>query len=426
MNAELFAKVRQAGRYYRDVPTRKKIDLFLDAIKKGDVRAACRRHGVVPKTYYFWWNRFVKSNFDLASLAPLSRRPRRSPKKTKGRALKWIRHYRTEFHYGPERIQMYLRLNHDIAVAKSTIGEVIRREGLRLRRNRKKPINKHTKRYSLPWPGDRLQMDIKYVPRKIDDQQYYVFNAIDDCTRWRISKLYKNKGQREAVDFLRYIHKAAPFLIKSIQLDNDSAFTHRFCAFAYQFKHPLEFAAEELGIRLRFIPPGEKELQGKVERLHRTDDDEFFWKAPLLSFGLLQHHLELWAFEYNNYRHHKELGWKTPREMLELKTVELWAGLSYIANGCKPLKWSSPNLDLEPKISSTVRRYLKFLDWCDLNRYPVTDVSGYYILADLRCSCVCHHIHEYRRRFAWMHLLIQFDHLLCKRVAHSAGIRSTW
>lgn len=216
MDTELYARVRLAGRYCRDVPTRKKINLFLDAIKEGDVRAACRRHGVVPKTYYAWWNRFVKGGLDIDSLAPFSRKPRKSPARTKGRTLKWIRHYRTEFHYGPERIKMYLDLNHGITIAQSTIGEVIAREGLRLRRNRKPPINHHTRRYSLPWPGDRLQMDIKYVPKKIDDQQYYVFNAIDDCTRWRMSKLYRNKGIPEAVNFLRYVHRTAPFIITSI------------------------------------------------------------------------------------------------------------------------------------------------------------------------------------------------------------------
>lgn len=377
MNSELHAKVKRAARYCRDVEVRKRINVFLDAIRRGNVSEACRRHGMIPKTYYSWWNKFVKSGFDVDSLKPRSRKPRNSPNKTKGRKLKWIRHYRIEYHYGPERIQKYLLLNHGITVAQSTIGEIIKREGLRLRRNRKVPVNKHTRRYSLPWPGQRLQMDIKYVPRKINEEQYYVFNAIDDCTRMRFSKLYPEKGIPEAADFLRYVHRVAPFEIKSVQLDNDSAFTYRLTPNCFDKIHPFESTACELGIRLKFIPPGEKELQGKVERLHRTDDDEFFWKAPLVSFGLLKQHVELWTFEYNHYRHHKEIGWKTPIEMLESKIVELWAALTYVANGYKPLKW--PCFDgFGPEISSPFRRYLKFLDWCDSQYLPVTDVPGYY------------------------------------------------
>jgi transposase InsO family protein len=378
MDLELYAKVRKSAVYCRDIEVRKKVNLFMEAIRGENVQAACMRHGVVPKTYYCWWNRFVGSGFDIASLVPRSRKPHNSPAKTKGRKLKWIRYYRTEFRYGPERIQMYLKINHGIAISRSTIGEVIKREGLRLRRNRKMPLNKHTRRYSLPWPGDRVQMDIKYVPRKINEEQFYVFNAIDDCTRWRMSKLYCNKGIPEAVDFLKFVHRTAPFIIKCIQLDNDTAFTYRLTPNCFDKIHPFESTAKELDIRLKFIPPGEKELQGKVERLHRTDDDEFFWKAPLVSLGLLKHHLDLWTFEYNHYRHHKELGWKTPEEMLESKAVDLWALFAYIANCYRPLKWPCLDTDFGPKISTLLGRYLQFLEWCDSQYLPVTDVSGYY------------------------------------------------
>lgn len=378
MNQELYAKVGKSARYCRSVEVRKKINLFLEVIKSGNVRATCKRYGVVPKTYYCWWNRFVESDFDIASLMPRSRRPHRSPRKTRGTKLKWIKHYRKEFRYGPERIQLYLKLNHHISIAKSTVGEVIKREGLRLRRNKKPPHNRHTKRYSLPWPGQRMQMDIKYVPRKIDGKQYFVYNAIDDCTRWRISRAYRAIGISEACDFLRFVHKVAPFMIQTVQLDNDRAFTYRLTPNCFDKRHPLESTAEELGIRLKFIPPGEKELQGKVERLHRTDDDEFFWKAPLYSFGLLEDNVYLWSIEYNEFRHHKELNWKRPIDVLQEKAITLWAILSFVANGYKPLDWPCLSVEITPKIPPFMERYLLFLEWSDINHLPVTDVSGYY------------------------------------------------
>jgi len=377
MNSELYAKVRGSGRYCRSVTARRKIGLFLDAIRVGNVRAACRRHGVVPKTYYLWWNRFVRSGFQVESLLPQSRRPRRSPRRIKGYKLKLIRQYRLAYHYGPERIQLYLERNQGIHIARSTIGAVIEREGLRLRQNRQPAKRKHTKRYSLPCPGDRLQMDIKYVPYKIQGEQYYVFNAIDDCTRWRMSRLYRKKGIAEAVHFLRHIVDAAPFDIRSIQLDNDTAFTYRLSPQCFGFIHDFEATAKELGIQLRFIPPGEKELQGKVERLHRTDDDEFFWKISPRSFDALAYALECWSDEYNNLRLHKELGWKTPAQHLNHKTIELFALVSYIANGCKPVIWPPAN-PWGPITSSITRRYLLFLDWCDSHPLPVTDLSGDY------------------------------------------------
>jgi len=382
MDSELYAKVKKSGRYCRSTKTRKKINLFLEAIKLGNVSVACRRHGVITKTYYFWWNRYKVSGFKLSALEPKSTRPKISPNKTKGRTLKWIKYYRKEFRYGPERIQMYLKLNHKIDIAQSTIGEIIIREKLRLRKNRTKKSNKHTKRYSLPWPGQRLQMDIKYVPRKIDDEQYYVFNAIDDCSRWRISRLYRNKGALEAVDFLRYVNRVFVFKIACIQLDNDTCFTHRLSPLSGDIKHRFELNAEEMGIRLKFIPPGEKELQGKVERLHRTDEDEFFWKVPYISFSNLEYHLERWVFEYNYERLHKELGWKTPADILYSKLVDQWAILTYIANGYRTLDWVwiAPELWPIPKRPDWLIRYLQFIDWTETQYLPTTEVPGYYTI----------------------------------------------
>ncbi len=379
MDSTLDAKIRSTARYCRDVETRKKLMWFLDALRFGDASKACRKYGVIPKTYYFWWNRFKKSGFKAEGLQCFSRKPRNSPNKTKGKALKWIRHYRIQFHYGPERIQMYLKLNHGILIAKSTIGEVIRREKLILRKNKKLPINRHTKRYSLPWPGDCLQMDIKFVPYKMDGEQYYVYNAIDDCSRWRISRLYKNTGILEAVQFLRLVHAQAPFKIKTVQLDNDVTFTYRFRNDVFDKRHPLESTAEELGIRLKFIPPGEKELQGKVERLHRTDDDEFFWKAPKHSFVMLQRKLSQWVYEYNYFRHHKTLGWKRPVDILEEKFIEQKQQMSYTdINPPSQWKWAVIYKQPERKYDRWMERYLGYLHWKDSNPLPLTDVSGYY------------------------------------------------
>lgn len=377
MDSNLYAKIKASTRYCRDIETRRKAHWFLEALRSGNVSKTCRKYGIIPKTYYFWWNRFEQAGFAVKGLQCFSRRPKRSPRKTKGKKLKLIGYYRKEFHYGPERIQMYLRLNHGLNIAKSTVGEVIQRKKWMLRKNKKYPVNKHTQRYSLPWPGDRLQMDIKYVPYKIGDNQYYVFNAIDDCSRWRVSNLYRNKGREEAIDFLMLVHRLMPFKIKCLQLDNDSAFTHRFSREIMVRTHSFEKEAKKLDIRLKFIPPGEKELQGKVERLHRTDDEEFFWKAPRCSFNQLQRKLWQWSVEYNHFRHHKELGWKTPKEILTEKYIEQTAQTPYTV--IRPPGFRLGVAIKQFRYREMWRdRYLGFLDWQDSHLLPVTDVPGYY------------------------------------------------
>jgi hypothetical protein len=65
--------------------------------------------------------------------------------------------------------------------------------------------------------------------------------------------------------FLRELRDAFPFQIRRIQVDNGTEF-------------PLAFALtwQELGVRVRDIRPRRPELNGKLERSHRLDDEEFW------------------------------------------------------------------------------------------------------------------------------------------------------
>jgi len=374
------AKIKAAMRYCRDAKVRSKLTLFWNVCRSGNVQKTCERMGVVPKTYYFWWNRFVASGYSADALKLISRRPKVSPRITKGVILKKIRYYRKHFRYGPDRIQFYLKLNHGLNVAQSTIGEVIKREKLVLRRNKRPKVNTHTKRYSLPWPGDRMQMDIKYVPFRIGGKRAYVFNAVDDCSRFRVSKLYWHKGTREAIDFLGVIQKAIPFKLLSLQLDNDRAFTNRLQPLCSGDPHPFEVAVKKMGVEVRFIPPGQKELQGKVERLHKTDDDEFFWKAPQCSFNQLDRSLNHWTYEYNHLRHHTSLGRKTPVQVIQEKYIEKLYTTPYQRAGPVPNFRQGVQIISGKKgtLESGVIAYRKYPNPAILPPSTVTDVSGYY------------------------------------------------
>lgn len=375
------ARIREALRYCRDAQVRSKLTLFWNVCRSGNVVRTCERLGVVPKTYYFWWNRFVAGGYSAEALQCRSRRPKLSPCITKGPILKWIKYYRKQFRYGPDRIQFYLKLNHSLHVAQSTVGEIIKREKLVLRKNKKPKKNTHTKRYSLPWPGDRMQMDIKYVPFRIGGKRAYVFNAIDDCSRFRVSKLYWHKGMREAMGFLDVIKKAIPFKLLSLQLDNDTAFTNRLHPLWSGTPHPFEIKVKDMGVDVRFIPPGEKELQGKVERLHRTDDDEFFWKAPRCSFEQLERKLHHWVYEYNHRRHHKSLNRKTPAQVIQEKYIEKLYATPYQRAGPVPnFRQGVQIISGKKNIREPwVYAYRKYPNEAILPPSTVTDVSGYYI-----------------------------------------------
>ena len=89
-----------------------------------------------------------------------------------------------------------------------------------------------------------------------------------------------------------------------------------------QTDHGSEFATDftwhlhDLGIAHRRIPRGRPEANGKVERSHRTDEDEFYRRITFRTPQQLAHKLRGWEHEYNHRRLHLALGGKTPAERL--------------------------------------------------------------------------------------------------------------
>lgn len=379
MDLQYYAKIKESAKYCRDLESRKKIQLFLKAIKLKNVQAACQFFGVNRDYYYRWFNRLVRSNFDVKSLREKSRKPIRSPKRIDHKLIRKIAHYRKTYRYGPQRIAYWIKQNHGITVSPSTVFREILRKKWFVKKYQTKKINPHRKRYNLDWPGQMLQMDIKYVPEKINGVQYYEFNAIDDCTRWRFARIYKDKSQSSCLDFVNDLIRYSPFRIHCIQTDNDAVFTNRFNVFCWDLEHEFSETLKSYGIRHRLLPPGAKELNGKVERSHKTDDDEFFWKAPMLNFISLKKSFTQWIWEYNHDRPHSSLGGLTPVEKLiekmyvQIFTIALMCGKDPLSLIRKPKPVEKITL---------LGTYAKYLAYLDSQYYSVLDVMEFYIFKD--------------------------------------------
>ncbi len=372
MDLNLYAKVKESARYCRDREVRRKLYLFLEVIRSGEVLRSCHRYGIAVSSYYHWWNRYRGGGYEAAALKLKSRRPKRSPRQISGKLVRKIKRYRIRYRYGPKRIAYWLE-KEGIKVSESAIRHAIERHGWILRRYRTKQVNPHRKRYELPDPG-HLQVDIKYVPGRVNGEQWYVYNAIDDYSRWRYAKAYRAINAKHSVEFVEDLVKAAPFEILSVQTDNDVAFTNRLSPWWQgKCRHLFDLALESYGIEHRLIPPGMKELNGKVERSHRIDDEEFYWKANLSGFEAFQEDLTRWIYSYNHHRPHSALGHMSPMQKLVkrllmpalvagLRLKELWARRP------RPLKMRV-NLDT----------YRKYLDWIQSDPFHFQDVRDFYI-----------------------------------------------
>jgi transposase InsO family protein len=298
----------------RDRDVRTKAELILYGLKLGNVALACKRQGFGRSFYYKWWKRLIDGDLKLSALVEESRRPKRSPKKIDGTIETRIAHYRRKG-YGADMIKEYLRRENLAGVSRSTINHVLNRRRPPERKRRVR-LKKHRKRYELVIPGQRLQMDVKYTPMKVAGQTAFVYVAIDECTRWRFAYAYPALNSHWTIDFLDRLRAACPFPISTIQTDNGHEFTYKLLGNGHG-SHPMEDWCSKHGIKHRLIPPGVKELNGKVERSHRIDADYFYGRAPTKTMELFNRALEQWLSFYNTQRPHGGIGYLTPKEKLK-------------------------------------------------------------------------------------------------------------
>jgi len=230
------------------------------------VARTCRHFGISRQAFYKWKKRYDADGD--AGLCDRSRAPRRSPKATATEVVSKVLHLRQTYHFGPGKIADYLKRFHQIAIARSTVHRLLIRHGLnRLPGNQKhRPVKKRWLRYEKPQPGHRVQIDVKFLERlPSTGKRLYQFTAIDDCTRVRILKVFDACNQRTAIQFINDVRKRLPFRILTVQTDNGSEFQTQF------HSHLLD-----LDIRHVYIRPRSPHLNGKVERSHRVDDQEFY------------------------------------------------------------------------------------------------------------------------------------------------------
>ncbi len=222
---ELRKKLSNQMRKNRDKAIREKVELFYLASKLQNVKEACARRGVTRDFFYTWWRRLRESKYKIESLRPRSRRPKTSPRKIPAELEIRIRYLRKIHGEGAEML-LYRLQKEGHKISKSTVQYVLNRRRS-LRSLRKAKLKAHRKRYELPIPGQRIQIDVKHAGRLNTGQKVYVYNAIDECTRWKYAKAFLSYTADKTVEFLNEVKSRFPFPIQCIQTDNGTEFTNR-------------------------------------------------------------------------------------------------------------------------------------------------------------------------------------------------------
>lgn len=288
--------------------------LLQEAAAEGNVAQACRRFGISRQSFYKWKRR--QAAHGDAGLADRPRTPHHSPRATAREVVSKILYLRQHYHFGPARIAAYLQRFHGIPIAGSSVHRILIRHGMsRLPANQKhRSHGKRWQRYEKPQPGHRLQVDVKFLERIPGTRRrFYQFTAIDDCTRMRVLKIFDACNQRTAILFIDEVLRRLPFRVHVVQTDNGAEFQSQF-----------HWHLEGRDVRHVYIRPRTPRLNGKVERSHRVDDQEFY---QLLDTDGIREDIQLfndklreWEDYYNCHRPHGALNGQTPYERLLEKT----------------------------------------------------------------------------------------------------------
>jgi transposase InsO family protein len=272
----------------------------------GNVTKACRVFEVPRSSFYEW-----KKAFDAEGEAGLIRKKpiaQSHPRKLPADVVEKILQLRNTCHLGPQRITWYLERYHGITTSCSSVYRTLVRNGVSRLPKKVGRRAIHTRRYAKKVPGHHIQVDVKFLTLKATDGtgvRRYQYTAIDDATRVRALKVYQRHNQQNAIAFIDYVIEKFPFRIHTIGTDR-----------GHEFQAQFHWHVEDKGIRHVYIKPRTPRLNGKVERAHRTDKDEFYQLLTYTDDVDLNEKLASWEQFYNFNRPHGAFNGNTPYEAL--------------------------------------------------------------------------------------------------------------
>jgi transposase InsO family protein len=279
------------------------------------IKPASRHFGFARRTVRTWLRRWKASG--EAGLVPTY--PRQKKRRLPATTIELIRVARTTHQWGAPRTRVWLERVHGLRVNARTIQRVFRDIGIPILTKTPRRRPRQMTLFEKDQPGDSVQVDVKVI--KLANEKVFQYTALDDCTRMRVLRLYPRQNQHASLDFLRELTDALPFAIRKIQCDNGSEF-------------PLAFrlAVEAAGMRHRYIKPRRPQQNGKVERSHRIDGEEFWDLHEFTDRADAEPRLRDWERRYNYERFSLALEGRTPAEKLAAKlTVSLVPSASLLS-----------------------------------------------------------------------------------------------
>lgn len=286
------------------------------------VNEICDVFAVHRKDIRKYYERWCKSGKDPESLLP--RKPGPKPgqlkilNKEEERAI--IKIHR-KFNASEFEIYHLIEGKFKVHPSVTTIYRTIKRYPLN--KKRKQAIKRYERRY----PGELLHADTYSLPKTmmINRKRYYLFGAIDDCTRLCYIQLIERQTAQQATDgfFKAYkwfnCHGIKP---EEIMTDNGQEFT-AYTSQKAKETHFFESMLNIFGIKHLYTRPYRPQTNGKIERFWRILYNECLLTIDkTIDKSEFEEELNGFMYRYNYQRRHSSLNYITPLDKLK-KIVNL-------------------------------------------------------------------------------------------------------
>jgi transposase len=286
------------------------------------VSKASRKYNRARSYIYFWLSRWDGS---VESLRPESRRPHHHPNEHTPEELKLIHDMKRR---NPKlgMVEFWCKLRkRGYSRCLESLWRVLKREGL-IAVKEKDPYT--PKPYQqMTHPGERVQIDVKVVPRKcIADPELKLFQytAIDEYSRYRILGAYPEQTTYSSYLFLLRVvaeFKKKGVKVECVQTDNGFEFTNNLNARGDEKQTMFEEALAFLHIRHKKIRPYTPRHNGKVERSHREDQKRFYDAHSFYSLADFGEQLAVHQRKSNSLPM-RPLRWQSPIDCLKSFPVQ--------------------------------------------------------------------------------------------------------
>lgn len=286
------------------------------AIKHNNNAKAARRYHTSRQQVQRWRKRYDGT---VESLANKSRRPYFHPNQHTEAELDMIRHkYRYHGHEG--LAQVYRKLK-DAGYTRSygSMCKQIRKMKLNKVKEKKSYPKSKYKKNPARYPGERVQIDVKFVPNECIGfasyhSRYYQITAIDEYSRKRYMEIVEENSTYTTSNFLLRLEEGLGFKVETVQTDNGLEFVHD--PDRTNKKSRFEEYLEKLNIKHKRIRPYSPWQNGIVERSHRIDNELFYSRRRFKSYKQMQKAFKRYCTRYNNIAR-KVLNFKTPNEVVK-------------------------------------------------------------------------------------------------------------